>query len=57
MSELIQIRDQIEQSKQYLSLLAEQHGMQDYKVLQQSRALDELINRYIRLAKNNLKRK
>ncbi|GAS84770.1 aspartyl-phosphate phosphatase Spo0E family protein [Paenibacillus amylolyticus] len=57
MSELIQIRDQIEQSKQYLSLLAEQHGMQDYKVLQQSRVLDELINRYIRLAKNNLKRK
>lgn len=51
-SELIQIRDQIEQSKQHLCLLVEEHGMQDYKVLQQSRVLDELINRYIRLTKS-----
>ncbi|WP_353959099.1 aspartyl-phosphate phosphatase Spo0E family protein [Paenibacillus sp. PK1-4R] len=52
MSELIQIRDQIEQSKQHLCLLVEEHGMQDYKVLQQSRVLDEQINRYIRLTKS-----
>ncbi|PIH56458.1 aspartyl-phosphate phosphatase Spo0E family protein [Paenibacillus sp. LK1] len=43
-----QIRDQIEQNRHELSRLAEYHGMQDYKVLQQSMVLDELINEYNR---------
>ncbi|MFS0873394.1 Spo0E family sporulation regulatory protein-aspartic acid phosphatase [Paenibacillus xylanilyticus] len=43
-----QVVDQIERNRQELSRLAEHHGMQDYKVLQQSMVLDELINEYNR---------
>lgn len=48
MREPKQIRDQIERNRHELSRLAENHGMQDYKVLQQSMVLDELINEYNR---------
>ncbi|KOY17249.1 aspartyl-phosphate phosphatase Spo0E family protein [Paenibacillus xylanivorans] len=48
MREPKQIRDQIEQNRHELSRLAQNHGMQDYKVLQQSMVLDELINEYNR---------
>ncbi|MFS0859380.1 Spo0E family sporulation regulatory protein-aspartic acid phosphatase [Paenibacillus taichungensis] len=44
--ELIILRDQVEISRQELLRLVENHGMQDYKVLQHSRILDELINEY-----------
>lgn len=47
-SEPKQIRDQIEQNRHELSRLAENHGMQDNKVLRQSMVLDELINEYNR---------
>ncbi|MCZ1263734.1 MULTISPECIES: aspartyl-phosphate phosphatase Spo0E family protein [Paenibacillus] len=52
MREPKQIRDQIEQNRHELSRLAEYHGMQDYKVLQQSMVLDELINEYNRFKYN-----
>ncbi|MEK4371150.1 aspartyl-phosphate phosphatase Spo0E family protein [Paenibacillus sp. FSL R5-0473] len=48
MSEPIQITDKIERNRQELSRLAENHGMQDNKVLRQSMVLDELINEYYR---------
>lgn len=47
-SEPVQITDKIERNRQELSRLAENHGMQDNKVLQQSMLLDELINEYNR---------
>lgn len=47
-SEPIQITDKIERNRQELSRLAENHGMQDNKVLRQSMVLDELINEYYR---------
>lgn len=47
-SEPKQIRDQIERNRHELSRLAENHGMQDNKVLRQSMVLDELINEYNR---------
>lgn len=46
MREPIILRDQIEISRQELLRLVENYGMQDYKVLQQSWILDELINEY-----------
>ncbi|KLU58512.1 hypothetical protein EL84_01365 [Paenibacillus sp. VT-400] len=48
MSEPVQITDKIERNRQELSRLAENHGMQDNKVLRQSMVLDELINEYYR---------
>lgn len=47
-SEPLQIKDRIEQNRQELRWLAENHGMQDNKVLEQSMILDELINEYYR---------
>lgn len=47
-SEPVQITDKIERNRHELSRLAENHGMQDNKVLQQSMLLDELINEYNR---------
>nr|WP_154892023.1 aspartyl-phosphate phosphatase Spo0E family protein [Paenibacillus xylanexedens] len=48
MSEPMQIKDRIERDRQKLRRLAENHGMQDNKVLEQSMVLDELINEYYR---------
>ncbi|GGH63566.1 aspartyl-phosphate phosphatase Spo0E family protein [Paenibacillus silvae] len=48
MSEPMQIKDRIERNRQELRRLAENHGMQDNKVLEQSMVLDELINEYYR---------
>ncbi len=47
-SEPLQIKDRIERDRQKLRRLAENHGMQDNKVLEQSMVLDELINEYYR---------
>ena len=48
MGEPMQIKDRIERDRQKLRRLAENHGMQDNKVLEQSMVLDELINEYYR---------
>ena len=48
MNEPRQIKDKIERNRHELSRLAENHGMQDNKVLRQSMVLDELINEYNR---------
>ncbi|MBR2565787.1 MAG: aspartyl-phosphate phosphatase Spo0E family protein [Paenibacillus sp.] len=48
MGEPMQIKDRIERDRQKLRQLAENHGMQDDKVLKQSMILDELINEYYR---------
>ncbi|GEM_PF-1005313 len=53
MSEPKQIKDKIERNRHELSRLAENHGMQDNKVLQQSMLLDELINEYNRFKYKN----
>ncbi|KQY79523.1 hypothetical protein ASD24_19480 [Paenibacillus sp. Root52] len=52
MNERKKISDQIEWSRQKLCRLAENQGMQDGQVLQQSMILDELINEYNRFKYN-----
>ncbi|APO43521.1 MULTISPECIES: aspartyl-phosphate phosphatase Spo0E family protein [Paenibacillus] len=42
------LKDQIEQGRQELSRLVDQYGIPNVKVLEQSMALDELINEYNR---------
>ncbi|WP_458125022.1 Spo0E family sporulation regulatory protein-aspartic acid phosphatase [Paenibacillus sp. Z3-2] len=42
------LKDQIEQGRQELSRLVDQYGIPNVKVLEQSKALDELINEYNR---------
>lgn len=42
------LKDQIEQGRQELSRLVDQYGIPSVKVLEQSMALDELINEYNR---------
>ncbi|MGO4733772.1 Spo0E family sporulation regulatory protein-aspartic acid phosphatase [Paenibacillus sp. 2KB_22] len=48
MRELSILKDQIEQGRQELSRLVDQYGIPNVKVLEQSMALDELINEYNR---------
>ncbi|WP_313960298.1 aspartyl-phosphate phosphatase Spo0E family protein [Paenibacillus xylanexedens] len=48
MRELSILKDQIEQGRQELSRLIDQYGIPNVKVLEQSMALDELINEYNR---------
>ncbi|OME95603.1 aspartyl-phosphate phosphatase Spo0E family protein [Paenibacillus sp. FSL H7-0942] len=48
MRELSILRDQIEQGRRELYRLVEKHGIPNVEVLQQSKALDELINEYNR---------
>ncbi|ETT42267.1 aspartyl-phosphate phosphatase Spo0E family protein [Paenibacillus sp. FSL H7-689] len=43
------LKDQIEQGRQELSRLVDQYGIPNVKVLEQSMALDELINEYNRV--------
>ena len=43
------MKEQIEQGRQELSRLVEQYGIPNVKVLEQSMALDELINEYNRV--------
>lgn len=43
------LKEQIEQGRQELSRLVEQYGIPNVKVLEQSMALDELINEYNRV--------
>ncbi|MEI2282256.1 aspartyl-phosphate phosphatase Spo0E family protein [Paenibacillus polysaccharolyticus] len=50
MRELSILKDQIEQGRQELSRLVDQYGIPNVKVLEQSMALDELINEYNRFA-------
>ncbi|MDM5280285.1 aspartyl-phosphate phosphatase Spo0E family protein [Paenibacillus silvae] len=57
MRELSILKDQIEQGRQELSRLVDQYGIPNVKVLEQSMALDELINEYNRYSfKMNLKK-
>ncbi|MEO2210855.1 aspartyl-phosphate phosphatase Spo0E family protein [Paenibacillus amylolyticus] len=49
MRELSILKDQIEQGRQELSRLVDQYGIPNVKVLEQSMALDELINEYNRV--------
>lgn len=56
MRELEQIRDQIEQNRQELRRLVENHGMCEDRVLQQSMLLDELINKYNQFKTNGNKK-
>ncbi|WP_433749783.1 Spo0E family sporulation regulatory protein-aspartic acid phosphatase [Paenibacillus amylolyticus] len=57
MRELSILKDQIEQGRQELSRLVDQYGIPNVKVLEQSMALDELINEYNRYSfRMNLKR-
>ncbi|MBT2282255.1 aspartyl-phosphate phosphatase Spo0E family protein [Paenibacillus polymyxa] len=46
MRELSILKDQIEQGRQELSRLVDQYGIPNVKVLEQSMALDKLINEY-----------
>jgi len=48
MRELSILKDQIEQGRQELSRLVDQYGIPNVKVLEQSMALDKLINEYNR---------
>ncbi|MDR6720080.1 aspartyl-phosphate phosphatase Spo0E family protein [Paenibacillus sp. 2003] len=48
MRELSILKDRIEQGRQELSRLVDQYGIPNVKVLEQSMALDELINEYNR---------
>jgi len=48
MRELSILKDQIEQGRQELCRLVDQYGIPNVKVLDQSMALDELINEYNR---------
>ncbi|MCF7757221.1 aspartyl-phosphate phosphatase Spo0E family protein [Paenibacillus xylanexedens] len=58
MRELSILKDQIEQGRQELSRLVDQYGIPNVKVLEQSMALDELINEYNRYSfRMNLKSK
>ncbi|MCK6077073.1 aspartyl-phosphate phosphatase Spo0E family protein [Paenibacillus silvae] len=57
MRELSILKDQIEQGRQELSRLVDQYGIPNVKVLEQSMALDELINEYNRYSfEMNLKK-
>ncbi|MGE6577304.1 Spo0E family sporulation regulatory protein-aspartic acid phosphatase [Paenibacillus xylanexedens] len=57
MRELSILKDQIEQGRQELSRLVDQYGIPNVKVLEQSMALDELINEYNRYSfRMNLKK-
>ncbi|WP_342553896.1 aspartyl-phosphate phosphatase Spo0E family protein [Paenibacillus sp. FSL R7-0652] len=49
MRELSILKDEIEQGRQELSRLVDQYGIPNVKVLEQSMALDELINEYNRV--------
>jgi hypothetical protein len=58
MRELSILKDQIEQGRQELSRLVDQYGIPNVKVLEQSMALDELINEYNRYSFGmNIKKK
>ncbi|MGQ8873711.1 Spo0E family sporulation regulatory protein-aspartic acid phosphatase [Paenibacillus sp. TSA_86.1] len=58
MRELSILKDQIEQGRQELSRLVDQYGIPNVKVLEQSMALDELINDYNRFTLGvNIKKK
>nr|WP_154984963.1 aspartyl-phosphate phosphatase Spo0E family protein [Paenibacillus xylanexedens] len=48
MRKLSILKDQIEQGRQELSRLVDQYGIPNVRVLEQSMALDELINEYNR---------
>ncbi|WP_339298913.1 aspartyl-phosphate phosphatase Spo0E family protein [Paenibacillus sp. FSL R5-0623] len=49
MRELSNLKDQIEQGRQELSRLVNQYEISNIKVIEQSMALDELINEYNRV--------
>ncbi|WP_345774773.1 aspartyl-phosphate phosphatase Spo0E family protein [Paenibacillus amylolyticus] len=49
MRELSILKDQIEQGRQELSRLVDQYEISNIKVIEQSMALDELINEYNRV--------
>ncbi|WP_336763965.1 aspartyl-phosphate phosphatase Spo0E family protein [Paenibacillus sp. USHLN196] len=49
MRELSNLKDQIEQGRQELSRLVDQYEIPNIKVIEQSMALDELINEYNRV--------
>ncbi|MDN4619251.1 aspartyl-phosphate phosphatase Spo0E family protein [Paenibacillus sp. PsM32] len=50
---LKQIEQQIEQERRILNQMAEEHGMRDYRVLDQSEQLDRILDMYFQYKDRN----